>query len=167
MSPLASDEKWMLQALQQAQKAAQKNEVPIGAIAVYQNKIIARAHNLRESKQDPLGHAEIYLLSKVAKKLACWRMSGVTIYVTLEPCLMCMGALMQARVDRLVFGCLDAKAGACGSLYDFSKDLRLNHRIEVRSGVLQKECVDLLSGFFKQLRQRKMNRSGLMRKNKS
>ncbi len=145
----------MKQALKEAQKAAQKNEVPIGAIAVKENKVIARAHNLRESKQDPLGHAEIYLISKAAKRMKSWRLSNVTVYVTLEPCLMCMGALMQARIFRLVFGCFDSKAGACGSLYDFSKDLRLNHRIQVTSGVIEKECAEVLSNFFKELRQKK------------
>lgn len=145
----------MKAALKEAKKAASKLEVPIGAVAVYEGKIIARAHNLRESKQDPLGHAEIYLLSKVSKKLKRWRLAGVTFYVTLEPCLMCMGALVQARIDALVFACFDAKAGACGSLYDFSADSRLNHKLNVRSGILEKESATLLSDFFKQLRKKK------------
>ncbi len=146
---------WMEIALKQAKKAILLQEVPIGAVAVYEEKEIAKAHNLRESRQDPLGHAEIYLISKIAKKLGSWRLSGVSVYVTLEPCLMCMGALMQARVDRLVFGCFDPKAGACGSLYDLSKDRRLNHRIEVVSGVLEEESSTLLSDFFKKLRQQR------------
>ena len=145
----------MKAALKEAQKAVKKKEVPIGAVAVKDGKIIARAHNLRESKQDPLGHAEIYLISKLSKKLKRWRLNGVTIYVTLEPCLMCMGALLQARVDRVVFGSFDPKAGACGSLYDLSQDKRLNHLIEITSGVLQKECSEILSEFFKKLRQSK------------
>ena len=161
--PFCMDIQCMQAALKEAQKAAQKNEVPVGAVAVYENKIIARAHNLRELKKDPLGHAELYLLSKISKKIKAWRMKGVTIYVTLEPCLMCMGALMQARVEHLVFGCWDKKAGACGSLYDFSKDLRLNHRIQVTSGILQEECAALLSEFFKHLRKEK----SLMRKTKT
>ncbi len=146
---------WMKKAIQQAKKAALLNEVPIGAVAVYENKEIAKAHNLRESRQDPLGHAEIYLISKIAKKLGRWRLNGISVYVTLEPCLMCMGALIQARVDRLVFGCFDPKAGACGSLYDLSKDQRLNHRVEVVSAVLEDESSILLSDFFKKLRQQR------------
>lgn len=146
------DEYWMRKAIQEARKAFDKKEAPIGAVAVLEGKIIARAHNLRENKNDPLGHAEILLLHKISKKLKRWRLSGVTVYVTLEPCLMCMGALIQARVDRLFFGTLDPKAGACGSLYDLSKDLRLNHRIDVTSGILQNECSEILKEFFKKLR---------------
>jgi tRNA(adenine34) deaminase len=142
----------MRYALREAEKARERGEVPVGAVAVTGGQILARAHNLREGKNDPLGHAEIYLISKASKKLKRWRLSDVTIYVTLEPCLMCMGALIQARVGRLVFGCYDPKAGACGSLYDLSGDRRLNHRIEVTSGVLASECSKILSDFFKKLR---------------
>ncbi len=145
----------MKQAIREAAKAEKCGEVPIGAVALQKRKVIARAHNLRENKQDPLGHAEIYLLSKLSKKLGRWRLKDVTVYVTLEPCLMCMGALLQARVGRLVFASLDPKAGACGSLYDFSKDKRLNHRIEVKSGILKEECSKILSDFFKTVRQKK------------
>lgn len=148
----STDLTFMKQALGEALKAAKKKEAPIGAVAVRDAKIIARAHNLRESKNDPLGHAEIYLVSKLSKKLKRWRLSDVTIYVTLEPCLMCMGALLQARIKRLVFGAMDSKAGACGSLYDLSQDKRLNHRIEVTPGILAKECGAILSEFFKKLR---------------
>lgn len=155
MSVTSQDDYFMKRALSEAVKAEKKAEVPIGAVAVHEGKIIARAHNLRESKQDPLGHAEIYLISKISKKLKKWRLNDVTVYVTLEPCLMCMGALLQARVGRLVFGCYDPKAGACGSLFDLSKDLRLNHRIEVTASILEKECSSQLSTFFKELRQKK------------
>jgi tRNA(adenine34) deaminase len=147
-----NDDSFMRETLREAAKAAKKGEAPIGAVAVKDGKILARAHNLRESKNDPLGHAELYLLSKLSRKLKSWRMIGVTVYVTLEPCLMCMGALLQARVPRLVFGAMDPKAGACGSLYDLSKDMRLNHRIEVVSGVLARECGGVLTEFFKNLR---------------
>ncbi len=147
-----NDDSFMREALREAAKAAKKKEAPIGAVAVRDCKVLARAHNLRESKNDPLGHAELYLLSKVSRKLKSWRMIGVTVYVTLEPCLMCMGALIQARVPRLVFGAMDPKAGACGSLYDLSKDMRLNHRIDVVSGVLSKECGEVLTRFFRALR---------------
>ncbi len=150
----ADDSVFMKAALRESEKAALKKEAPIGAVAVKDGKILTRAHNLRESRNDPLGHAEILLIAKTARKLQAWRLSGVTVYVTLEPCLMCMGALLQARVDRLVFGTLDPKAGACGSLYDLSKDNRLNHRINVTSGVLAEECSRQLSEFFRGLRMR-------------
>lgn len=150
----SKDTPFMIDALKEAQKAFLKNEVPIGAVAVSQGKIVARAHNLRESRNDPLGHAELLLLSKLSRKLKTWRLTDLTIYVTLEPCLMCMGALLQARIKRLVFGTLDPKAGACGSLFDLSQDQRLNHRIEVTSQVMQDECVGILKDFFKALRKR-------------
>lgn len=146
---------FMKEAYEEAKKAFKKKEAPIGAIAVHQGAILAHAHNVRERKNDPLGHAELILLRKLAHKFKNWRILGVTVYVTLEPCLMCMGALLQARVKRLVFGAMDPKAGACGSLYDLSKDERLNHRIDVTSGVLAKECGDLLTQFFKEMRSRK------------
>lgn len=151
---MTDDERFMQIALKEAVKAKEKREVPIGAVAVVAGKVVARAHNLRESKLDPLGHAEIYLISKLSKKLKKWRLSDATVYVTLEPCLMCMGALLQARVGRLVFGCFDPKAGACGSLFELSQDKRLNHRIPVTSGVLQEECSQILSDFFKWVRRR-------------
>lgn len=162
------DELFMTAALREAEKAFHKKEAPIGAVAVQEGKIIARSHNLREINQDPLGHAEIYLLRKLSKKLKRWRLSDITIYVTLEPCPMCMGALIQARIDRLVFGTMDPKAasrgtplatarnggqaGACGSVFDLSNDRRLNHRIKVTQGVLQEDCATLLKSFFKKLR---------------
>lgn len=145
---------FMKQAIVEAMKAVDVGEVPIGAVAVIDNKIIARAHNLREATGDPLGHAEILLLTKLKKKIGDWRFEDVTVYVTCEPCIMCMGALLQSRVKKVVFGCMDPKAGACGSLYDFSNDKRLNHRIEVVSGVMVEECRDLLKQFFKKLRKR-------------
>lgn len=145
----------MREALREAEKAAKKKEAPIGAVAVTDGRILARAHNLRESKNDPLGHAELILLSKLSRKLKSWRLLGVTVYVTLEPCLMCMGALIQARVKRLVFGAMDPKAGACGSLYNLSQDRRLNHRIEVVSGILADECSRVLADFFRKLRKKK------------
>jgi len=157
---MTNDVRFMQAALKEAEKAFKKTEAPIGAVAVKDGKILARAHNLRESKRDPLGHAEMYLLGKLANKLKSWRMMGATVYVTLEPCLMCMGALIQARVPRLVFGTLDPKAGACGSLYDLSRDDRLNHRIDVTSGVLKDACSKILSDFFKRLRKKKLTRRG-------
>lgn len=157
-----TDLHFMREALEEAKKAYALKEAPIGAIAVHQGTILARAHNIRERKNDPLGHAELLLLRKLAHKFKNWRILGVTLYVTLEPCLMCMGALLQARIKRLVFGAPDPKAGACGSLYDLSNDKRLNHRIEVTSGVLPDECGKILSNFFKERRRRIIeNRPGL------
>lgn len=142
----------MREALKEAEKAVQKGEVPIGAVIVSDSKIIAKGHNLKESTADATAHAEIIAIKKASKKLGRWRLTNSIIYVTLEPCLMCMGALIQARIERLVFGCYDPKAGACGSLYDLSQDKRLNHRIKVTEGVMAGECGKILKGFFNGLR---------------
>ena len=149
---LEDDKKWMQEAIHQAEIAASEGEVPVGAVAVLGDSLIAVAYNKREKTKDPLGHAELLLLRKVAKLQRSWRLEDITVYVTCEPCLMCAGALVQARVKRVVFGCLDPKAGAFGSLYDFSKDERLNHKVEVEGGVLSDECGSLLKIFFKKLR---------------
>jgi tRNA(adenine34) deaminase len=146
-------ERYMHNAILEAKKAAKVDEVPIGAVATIDEKIIGRSHNIREVTGNPLGHAEILLLESLAKKSGDWRLEDTTIYVTCEPCIMCMGALLQARIKRIVFGCLDPKAGACGSLYDLSNDPRLNHQIEVVSGVLADECAQLLKDFFRRLRE--------------
>ena len=142
----------MREALKQAAKASLRKEVPIGAVAVQAGEVIARAHNIREATDDPLGHAELLLLKKVSRKLRSWRFSTVTVYVTLEPCLMCFGALLQARVQRLVFGTMDPKAGVCGSLYDLSEDSRFSHKMAVTKGILAPESRSLLQKFFKKLR---------------
>lgn len=144
----------MMKALVEAHKAADLDEVPIGAVAVKGGKVIARAHNMRERTNDPLGHAEILLIKKLARKLKSWRFEGVTVYVTCEPCVMCAGALVQARVTRLVYGCRDPKAGACASLYEVTRDARLNHRIATVGGVLEKECAAVLSNFFRRRRKK-------------
>lgn len=144
----------MEEALREAEKAANKGEVPIGAVIVSDDKIIARGHNLKEISADPTAHAEIIAIKKASRKLGEWRLLNSTIYVTLEPCLMCMGALIQARVPRLVFGSYDPKAGACGSVYDVSNDKRLNHRIKVITGIMPVECERILKDFFKDLRKR-------------
>lgn len=148
----SAHEHWMHEALLEAADAAANGEVPIGAVAVSGGELIARAHNWREATQDPLGHAEILLLREVAREHGSWRLDEVTVYVTCEPCLMCMGALLQARIPKLVFGCFEPKTGACGSLYDLSNDGRLNHRIEVVSGVLEDLCAAQLSQFFRNIR---------------
>lgn len=144
-----NDQECMHEAILEALKAADLGEVPIGAIAVVDGQVVARAHNIRETTQDPLGHAEVLLIQQLSRHLKKWRLSDVTIYVTCEPCLMCMGAMLQARVPRMVYGCKDPKAGACGSLYDVSNDARLNHRMDVAAGVLGEECGKLLTDFFR------------------
>ena len=146
---------WMGLALKAAQKAAELNEVPIGALVVRDGRVLGSGYNLRESRQDPAAHAELIAIRRAAQRTGNWRLSGATIYVTLEPCIMCMGAMVLARIDRLVFGCFDPKAGAAGSLYDLSNDSRLNHRFKVESGVRGAECAALLSDFFKKLRREK------------
>jgi len=139
-------------AIREAEKAAARGEVPIGAVIVSDGAIISRGYNLREGKQDPAAHAELIAIRKAAKKLGNWRLGGTTLYVTLEPCIMCMGAIILARIDKVVFGCYDPKGGAAGSLYDFSDDRRLNHRLALVAGVREAECAALLSGFFAALR---------------
>ncbi len=146
---------WMGKAIVEARKAEARTEVPIGCVIVHSEKIIARAYNLRETKQDPAAHAELLAIRKAAGKLGNWRLLDTTLYVTLEPCLMCMGAIILARIPTVVFGCFDPKAGAAGSLYDLSNDPRLNHRFELISGIRQQECSSLLSDFFTELRRKR------------
>jgi tRNA(adenine34) deaminase len=146
------DEKYMKLAIEQAQIAEENGDVPIGAIIVFQNQTIGKAYNQREQLKDPTAHAEIIALTQAAAFLESWRLHDCTIYVTLEPCPMCAGALVLARLDRLVYGCDDPKAGACGSLYNIVQDDRLNHRLEITSGVLADECSKLLQDFFQQRR---------------
>ena len=142
----------MGETLKEARLASEKGEIPVGAVVVLQDEVIASAHNLRESTADPTAHAEIIALRKASRKLGGWRLVGATLYVNLEPCIMCMGALIQARISRLVFGALDPKGGAAGSLYRLDMDERLNHRIEVISGVREGESRELLWSFFRKLR---------------
>ncbi|OGQ22727.1 MAG: tRNA-specific adenosine deaminase [Deltaproteobacteria bacterium RIFCSPLOWO2_02_FULL_44_10] len=149
------EESFMREAIAEAHKASACGEVPIGAVAVVDEKVVCRSHNLRERTHNPLGHAELLLLDQLAKMHKSWRLEEVTLYVTCEPCLMCAGALLQARVRRLVYGCRDPKAGACGSLYNVVEDARFNHQIEVIQGVLAEECGALLSQFFRDLREKK------------
>ena len=146
------DEHYMLEAIKAAEIAEENGDVPIGAVVVYENQIIGRAYNQREQINDPTAHAEIIALTQAAAFIASWRLHGCTIYVTLEPCAMCAGALVLGRLDRLVYGCEDPKAGACGSLYNIVQDERLNHRLEITSGVLADECAKLLQDFFRQKR---------------
>ena len=156
---IKDDHYWMGKALDQAQRAETIGEVPIGAVIVKDGAIIARGYNLRESKQDPSAHAEMIAIRKAAKKLGSWRLTGATLYVTLEPCTMCMGAIILARLDRVVFGSHDPKGGAAGSLFDFSDDKRLNHSVVLTPGVRNEETSSILSSFFARLRARKKQES--------
>ncbi len=150
-----SDEQFMRLALAQAAAAARQDEVPVGAVMVCNGRVVGSGFNQREARQNPLSHAEIATIDAAAKQLGSWRLSDCTIYVTLEPCLMCVGAILQARIGKLVFGCLDAKAGAVESLYRLCEDRRLNHQLPVVGGVLASEAGSLLSEFFTRLRVRK------------
>ncbi len=147
----ASHEEMMKKALLLAGKAAGKDEVPVGALIVREGRIIARAYNQRESKKSPTAHAELLAIEKAAKKLGGWRLPGCTLYVTLEPCPMCAGAIVNARIERVVYGAPDPKAGALGSVYDLAQG-KLNHTPEVIAGILQKECGQILSDYFKNKR---------------
>jgi tRNA(adenine34) deaminase len=139
-------------ALQQARCATLSGEVPIGAILVYKDEVVAAAHNYREVLQDPTAHAEILVIRKAAERLQTWRLTDTTLYVTLEPCPMCAGAIVQSRVARLVFGAWDPKAGACGSILNITAERRFNHHVEVVGGVLEQESQALLKEFFRSLR---------------
>ena len=145
----------MQEARDEADIAESLGEVPIGAVIVLDGQIVGRGHNLRETSQDPTTHAEVIAIRQAAKQLGSWRLLDCTLYVTLEPCVMCMGAIILARIPQLVFGCRDPKAGAVGSIYNFSEDERFNHQVQVREGILQQECSAQLSHFFRQLREQK------------
>ena len=149
----ALDQKYMKLALEQAELAAQIGEVPIGAVVVCDGEVVAVAHNRREIDNDPSAHAEFLAMQKASKKLGRWRLSGCTVYVTLEPCLMCAGLMVNARIDRCVFGASDPKGGATGTLFDVSSDSRLNHEFAVSGGVLAEEASAQLKAFFKERRQ--------------
>ncbi len=148
------DRAFMAQALEQARRAAELDEVPIGAVVVYGGRVIASACNRRETDADPAGHAEFLAMKQAAAALGVWRLSGCTVYVTLEPCVMCAGLMHQARVDRCVYGAADPKAGALGSLYRIHEDPRLNHAFEVVAGVREDECAEILRTFFRDKRAR-------------
>jgi len=146
------DQRCIKLAIEQAKIAEENGDVPIGAVIVYKDQIIAKAYNQREQLKDPTAHAEIIALTQAAAFLENWHLNGCTMYVTLEPCSMCAGALVLSRMDRLVFGCADPKTGACGSIYNIVQDNRLNHRLEITAGVLADECSKLLQDFFQQKR---------------
>lgn len=145
----AGDERFMREALAEAHQAAAEGEVPIGAVVVFEGEVIARAHNRRELDRDPSAHAEFRAMLGAARMLDRWRLTGCTVYVTVEPCLMCAGLMVNARIDRCVFGAPDPKGGALGTLYDVSHDPRLNHEFEVTAGVLREECAQAMRDFFR------------------
>jgi tRNA(adenine34) deaminase len=149
------DQQYMRMAVEAAKIAQNNGDVPIGAVIVHGERVIGRAYNQREQLQDPTAHAEIIALTQAATALENWHLNGCTMYVTLEPCPMCAGALVLSRMDRLVYGCDDPKAGACGTLYNIVEDGRLNHRLEVTAGVLQEECKKQLQDFFQKKRDEK------------
>ncbi|MBQ7565264.1 MAG: tRNA adenosine(34) deaminase TadA [Lachnospiraceae bacterium] len=149
---MTSDEKYMKEAIRQAKKALALNEVPIGCVIVSGDKIIARGYNRRKTDKNTLAHAELNAIKKASKKLGDWRLEGCTIYVTLEPCQMCSGAIVQARLDRLVIGCMSPKSGCAGSIINLLQMDAFNHKVEITKGILETECSEMLSGFFTKLR---------------
>ena len=151
---MTQDEKYMREAIRQAKKAYALGEVPIGCVIVYQDKIIGRGYNRRNTDKNTLAHAEITAINKASKKLKDWRLEECTLYVTLEPCQMCAGAIVQARVTRVVMGCMNPKAGCGGSILNILDMSAFNHQVQVERGILAQECTDLLTTFFKELRVR-------------
>ena len=149
------DKKFMNLAFKEAKKAFKKREVPIGAVVIKNDEVIGRGYNLKEEKQDPTAHAEIIAIKEASQRIGSWRLEDCEIFVTLEPCPMCVGAMLQARIKRLVFGAYDSKGGAVGSLYDLSDDNRFNHTIKVKSGFMEEKSSKMLKSFFKSLRNRK------------
>ena len=153
---MATDEDFMRLALLEAQKAYELEEVPIGAVLVdEQGQVVASGHNMREIWHDATAHAELIAIQEACRKLGRWRLSGLTLYVTIEPCPMCAGAIVMSRVDRVVYGSTDAKAGACESVFNIPGNEMLNHRPEIRAGVLQEECAEIMKRFFRERRERK------------
>ena len=148
----ARDEEFMELALEQARVAASRGEVPVGAVLVREEHVLAVGHNNREERQNPTAHAEISVIEQGASQLGTWRLSETILYVTLEPCLMCVGAIIQARIPRLVFGAMDPKGGACGSMFQATEEPRLNHQVTVLSGVLEEACGAILQSFFQEIR---------------
>ncbi len=152
---MTEDEKYMREAIRQARKAEALMEVPIGCVIVYEGEIIARGYNRRNTDKNTLSHAELNAIRKASRKLGDWRLEGCTLYVTLEPCQMCAGAIIQARMDRVVIGSMNPKAGCGGSVLNLLEMKEFNHQAEVERGVLEEECGSLLSSFFRRLRERK------------
>lgn len=155
---MTRDEKFMRQAMTQAKKAYAQGETPIGCVIVYQDKVIARGYNKRNGKKNTLAHAEIIAIHKASKIIGDWRLEECTMYVTLEPCPMCAGAIVQARISRVVVGSMNPKAGCAGSVLNLLQQPGFNHQVELTTGVMGEDCSQLMSGFFRELRQKKENR---------
>lgn len=147
--------KYMLQALKEAKKAYNKLEVPVGAVIVKDGKVIARAHNVKEVKKDTTKHAEIIAIQKASKKLENWRLIDCEMYITLEPCAMCAGAIINSRISKIYVGAMDEKTGACGSVLNLLKDFKFNHIVDVEYGIMKSQCENILKQFFKELRNMK------------
>lgn len=160
------DERFMREAIRQARKAGALMEVPIGCVIVYEGKIIARGYNRRNTDKNTISHAELNAIRKASKKLGDWRLEGCTMYNTLEPCQMCAGAIVQARVSRVVIGSMNPKAGCAGSILNLLEMEQFNHQVEVTRGVLQEECSQMLSGFFKELREIKKRKKRVLTEEK-
>ena len=156
MDQAEADSHFMKLALQEAEAALIEGEVPVGAVLVQKGKVISRAHNRREAAKDPTGHAEMLIMRASGGSSDSWRLTGTTLYVTKEPCIMCAGGMINARLGRLVYGCGDEKAGAVDSLYNILSDERLNHQVEVVSGILADLCAEVLKNFFRERRQEKL-----------
>lgn len=152
---LLQDEHFMSEAIKEAKKAEELDEVPIGAVIVLNGEIISRAHNLRENEQNAIAHAELLAIDQACKKLGSWRLEDTTLYVTLEPCPMCSGAIILSRVKRVVYGAGDPKGGCAGTLMNLLQDQRFNHHCELAAGIMEEECSQMLSNFFRQIRERK------------
>ena len=156
---MTEDEKFMKAALAQAKKAAAIDEVPIGCVIVHEGKVIGRGYNRRTTDKNPLAHAELIAIKKASKKIGDWRLEDCTLYVTLEPCQMCSGAIVQARVKRVVVGCMNPKAGCAGSILNLLQVDRFNHQVELETGVLEEECSEMMKSFFKELREKRKKKN--------
>ena len=152
MQKLSDDEKYMKMAIAQAKKAYSLGEVPIGCVIVYEGKVIGRGYNRRKTDKNTLSHAELIAIKKASKVIGDWRLEGCTMYVTLEPCQMCAGACVQARIDRVVIGCMSPKSGCAGSILNILQREEFNHQVEISKGILENECSNMLSKFFSELR---------------
>lgn len=161
---LTTDEKYMKEAIRQAKKAWKMEEVPIGCVIVHEGKIIGRGYNRRTTDKNPLAHAELAAIKKASKKMGDWRLEDCILYVTLEPCQMCSGAIVQARVKRVVIGCMNPKAGCAGSILNLLQVERFNHQVEITSGVLEAECSQMMKGFFKELREKQKKKKDTQKK---
>lgn len=155
---MTEDEKFMSEAIRQAKKAYALEEVPIGCVIIYEGKIIARGYNRRNTDKNTLAHAELNAIRKASRKLGDWRLDGCTMYVTLEPCQMCAGAIVQSRIKRVVMGCRNPKAGCAGSILNLLQIPEFNHQVEIEEGVLGQRCSDMLKEFFRELRRGKVKK---------